>query len=52
MCCPRWCPLGYDSLAIGDGAMASVALERLLYCALDTLGMVKLLQRLRELAIG
>lgn len=61
--------LGYDGLAISEGAMASVELERLLfrgetmspaeqaqlrddllrYCAMDTLGLVKLLARLRAL---
>ncbi len=61
--------LGYDGLAISEGAMASVELERLLfrgetmtpaeraqlrddlmrYCAVDTLGLVKLLARLRAL---
>jgi hypothetical protein len=64
--------LGYDDLAIGDGALASVALERLLwggeavspeerarlrqdllaYCARDTLGLARLLGRLRSLAGG
>jgi predicted RecB family nuclease len=62
--------LGYDGLAISEGAMASVELERLLfrgeemapaekeqlrgdlmrYCDLDTLGLVRLLERLRRLA--
>jgi predicted RecB family nuclease len=64
--------LGYDSLPISEGAMASVELERLLfrgeemapdekeqlrgdlmrYCDLDTLGLVRLLERLRGLARG
>src|SRR6266446_5074712 len=64
--------LGYDDLAIADGALASVALERLLwggdavshaergrlradlqgYCARDTLGLSRLLERLRSLAEG
>jgi len=64
--------LGYDDLVIGDGALASVALERLLwggdavghaesirlradlmgYCARDTLGLARLLERLRSLAQG
>jgi hypothetical protein len=64
--------LGYDDLAIGDGALASVALERLLwggdavshaervrlradllgYCSRDTLGLARLLERLRSLAQG
>jgi len=64
--------LGYDDLAIGDGALASVALERVLwggetvgqderarlredllrYCARDTLGLARLLGRLRGLAGG
>jgi len=64
--------LGYDDLAIADGALASVALERLLwggdavshaergrlradlqgYCARDTLGLARLLERLRNLAEG
>jgi hypothetical protein len=64
--------LGYDDLAIGEGALASVALERLLwggdavghaeriqlradlmgYCARDTLGLARLLDRLRSLAQG
>jgi predicted RecB family nuclease len=64
--------LGYDDLAIGDGALASVMLERLLwggetlgsdersrlredllgYCARDTLGLARLLERLRSLADG
>jgi Domain of unknown function(DUF2779) len=64
--------LGYDDLAIGDGALARVALERLLwrgeavsqeerarlrqdllaYCARDTLGLARLLGRLRTLAGG
>ena len=62
--------LGYDDLAIGDGALASVMLERLLwggetlgpdertrlredllgYCGRDTLGLARLLERLRTLA--
>ena len=62
--------LRYDTLAIGDGAMASLELERLLfreaeltaetkaqlrsdllrYCGQDTWGLVKLLERLRQLA--
>jgi hypothetical protein len=62
--------LGYDDLAIGDGALASVAPERLLwsgdamsppararlredllrYCTRDTLGLARLLGRLRSLA--
>ena len=62
--------LGYDDLAIGDGALASVMLERLLwggealghderarlredllgYCERDTLGLARLLERLRSLA--
>ena len=62
--------LGYESLPISEGAMASVELERLLfrgeemapgekeqlrgdlmrYCDLDTLGLVRLLERLRGLA--
>jgi predicted RecB family nuclease len=61
--------LGYDDLAIGEGALASVALERLLwggaalgaeerarlrqdlldYCLRDTLGLARLLERLRGL---
>ena len=61
---------GYDGLAISEGAMASMELERLLfrgeemapgekerlrrdlmrYCDLDTLGLVRLLERLRGLA--
>jgi hypothetical protein len=64
--------LGYDDLAIGGGALASVALERLLwggdavsqaersrlradllsYCERDTLGLARLLERLRSLAGG
>jgi len=62
--------LGYGNLAIGEGALASVALERLLwdgralgaderarlrqdlldYCERDTLGLARLLGRLRDLA--
>ncbi|HEX5530828.1 MAG TPA: DUF2779 domain-containing protein [Methylomirabilota bacterium] len=64
--------LGYDDLAIADGALASVMLERLLwggetlgpdersrlrqdllwYCERDTLGLARLLERLRGLAGG
>lgn len=64
--------LGYEDLAINEGGMASMELERLLfqsadfnedakeqlrkdllrYCGRDTLALVQLLQRLRELASG
>jgi hypothetical protein len=64
--------LGYDDLAIADGALASVMLERLLwggetlgpaertrlrqdlleYCERDTLGLARLLERLRSLVGG
>jgi len=62
--------LGYDDLAIADGAVASARLQALLldeasvppaereplrrallaYCERDTLGMVRLVERLRALA--
>ena len=64
--------LRYEDLAINEGGIASLELERLLfqraeltedaraqltrdllrYCCQDTLGLVKLLDRLRELARG
>lgn len=64
--------LRYDALAIGDGGMATLELERLLfdgkglepsakeqvrsdllrYCHQDTWGLVKLLERLRQLSGG
>lgn len=64
--------LGYGDLAIDEGGMASLELERLLfqsadfredareklrkdllrYCGRDTLGLVQLLRRLRQLANG
>ena len=56
--------LSYDDLAINEGMVAGMELERLLftgdgprddllrYCERDTWGLVKVLGRLRELGLG